>query len=133
MRNPKRTAASASALMIGVGVVGFITIFVSSMKASINSAIDRGFTGDIVLNSGGGIAGGVDPGLAQRVGAVPEVAAASGLRVGVAQVDGKAVLVQAGDPQSIFKIMTIEVRQGSTGNLDANSIGVYDKVAKDKN
>jgi len=64
---------------------------------------------------------------------VPEVAAASGLRVGVAQVDGKAVLVQAGDPQSIFKIMTIEVRQGSTGNLDANSIGVYDKVAKDKN
>jgi putative ABC transport system permease protein len=133
MRNPKRTAASAFALMIGVGVVGFITIFVSSMKASINSAIDRGFTGDIVLNSGGGIAGGVDPGLAQRVGAVPEVAAASGLRLGVAQVDGKAVLVQAGDPQSIFKIMTIEVRQGSTGNLDANSIGVYDKVAKDKN
>ena len=34
MRNPKRTAASASALMIGVGLVGFITIFVSSTKAS---------------------------------------------------------------------------------------------------
>ncbi len=133
MRNPKRTAASASALMIGVGVVGFITIFVSSMKASINDAIDRGFTGDIVLNSGGGIGGGVDPGLAQRVGTLPEVAAAGGLRVGVAQVDGKAVLVQAGDPQSIFNIMTIDVRQGSTGNLDANSIGVYYKVAKDKN
>src|SRR5215471_4735945 len=37
MRNPKRTAASASALMIGVGLVGFISIFASSAKASINA------------------------------------------------------------------------------------------------
>ena len=34
MRNPKRTAATASALMIGVGLVGFITIFAASTKAS---------------------------------------------------------------------------------------------------
>ncbi len=30
MRNPKRTAATASALMIGVGLVGFITIVAAS-------------------------------------------------------------------------------------------------------
>src|SRR5829696_8587338 len=34
MRNPKRTAATASALMIGVGLVTFITIFAASTKAS---------------------------------------------------------------------------------------------------
>src|SRR5207245_496376 len=38
MRNPKRTAASASALMIGVGLVGFITILAASSTASVNSA-----------------------------------------------------------------------------------------------
>jgi putative ABC transport system permease protein len=53
MRNPKRTAASASALMIGVGLVGFITILASSSTTSVNSAIDRGFHGDIVIDSGG--------------------------------------------------------------------------------
>jgi putative ABC transport system permease protein len=132
MRNPKRTAASASALMIGVGLVGFITIFVASTKASINDAIDKGFTGDIVLDSGGGLVGGVDPGLAQRVAAVPEVEAASGLRQGLAQVDGKAVIVQAGDPASIFQIMKIDVRQGSTSDLGATGIGIYRKVADDK-
>jgi hypothetical protein len=132
MRNPKRTAASASALMIGVGLVGFFTIFVSSTKASINDAIDKGFTGDIVLDSGGGVTGGVDPGLAQRVAALPEVAAPSGLRQGLAQIDGTAVIVQAGDPNSIFKIMKIDVRQGSTSDLDASGIGVYKNVAKDK-
>ena len=36
MRNPKRTAATASALMIGVGLVGFITIFAASTKASLS-------------------------------------------------------------------------------------------------
>src|SRR5215471_759663 len=41
MRNPKRTAASASALMIGVGLVGFITILAASTTASVNSTIDR--------------------------------------------------------------------------------------------
>jgi putative ABC transport system permease protein len=132
MRNPKRTAASASALMIGVGLVGFITIFVASTKASINNAIDKGFTGDIVLDSGGGLMGGVDPGLAQRVAALPEVAAATGLRQGLAQVDGKAVTVQAGDPTTIFQVMKINPQQGSTADLDATGIGVYKNVAKDK-
>ena len=132
MRNPKRTAASASALMIGVGLVGFITIFVASTKASINNAIDKGFTGDIVLDSGGGLMGGVDPGLAQRVAALPEVAAASGLRQGLAQVGGTAVTVQAGDPNTIFQIMKINPQHGSTADLDATGIGVYKNVAKDK-
>jgi putative ABC transport system permease protein len=132
MRNPKRTAASASALMIGVGLVGFITIFVSSTKASIDNAIDRGFVGDMVIDSGGGIAGGVDPALAGRIGALPEVAAASGLRVGVAQVGGTAVLLQAGDPTNIFGIMKIGVEHGSVTDLNAASIAVYKRVAEDK-
>ena len=44
MRNPKRTAASASALMIGVGLVAFITIFASSTRASVTAVVDRAFT-----------------------------------------------------------------------------------------
>jgi putative ABC transport system permease protein len=130
MRNPKRTAASASALMIGVGLVGFITIFVSSTKASIDSAIDRGFTGDLVVDSGGGIMGGIDPGLAQRVRALPQVETAAGLRVGVAQIDGRAVTVESGD-DGLFSIMNVDPRQGSTADLGSDGIGVYRKVAED--
>ena len=78
MRNPKRTAASASALMIGVGLIAFISIFASSAKASINATIDRTFAGDFVINSGAGSSGGgVAPALAQRLNALPQVAAAS--------------------------------------------------------
>ena len=52
MRNPKRTAATAAALMIGVALVGFITIFAASTKASINDAVDSDFNGDFVIDSG---------------------------------------------------------------------------------
>ena len=36
-RNPKRTSATAAALMIGVALVGFITIFAASAKESISA------------------------------------------------------------------------------------------------
>ena len=97
MRNPKRTAASASALMIGVGLVGFITIFASSIKASINATIDRSFAGDFVINSGAGMAGGVDPALAQRLNTLPQVAAATGESTGAAVILGKMAQIAAVD------------------------------------
>ena len=95
MRNPKRTAASASALMIGVGLVVFITIFAASTTASVNASIDRTFTGDMVIDSGAGMAGGVDPGLAQRLNALPQVAAATGVRNGAAEILGKVEQITA--------------------------------------
>jgi putative ABC transport system permease protein len=132
MRNPKRTAASASALMIGVGVVGLITIFVSSAKASMDAAVDRAFTGDIVVDSGGGTFGGVDPGLARRVNGLPEVDSAAGLRQGVAQVAGSAVLLQSTDPRTAVELMKVDPISGSPAALGRDSIGVYKDVAEQK-
>jgi len=131
-RNPKRTAASASALMIGVGVVGLITIFVSSAKASMDAAVDRAFTGDIVVDSGGGTFGGVDPGLARRVNGLPEVDSAAGLRQGVAQVAGSAVLLQSTDPRTAVELMKVDPISGSPAALGRDSIGVYKDVAEQK-
>ena len=132
MRNPKRTAASASALMIGVGVVGLITIFVSSAKASMDAAVDRAFTGDIVVDSGGGTFGGVDPGLARRVNGLPEVDSAAGLRQGVAQVAGSAVLLQSTDSRTAVELMKVDPISGSPAALGRDSIGVYKDVAEQK-
>src|SRR5690606_19648579 len=50
-RSPKRTAATASALMIGVALVGFITVFAASAGASIDAELSRGFKGDFVLQA----------------------------------------------------------------------------------
>src|SRR5215472_7163290 len=131
MRNPKRTAASASALMIGVGLVGFITILASSTTASINATIDRSFTGDFVIDSGAGMAGGVDPALAQRLNALPQVAAATGERFGAAVILGKVEGFTAVDPGTAGKIFNVSPLQGSISALGANDIAVYKNVASD--
>ena len=45
-RNPRRTSATAAALMIGVALVGFITIFAASAKESIDAQVDESFKAD---------------------------------------------------------------------------------------
>jgi putative ABC transport system permease protein len=129
MRNPKRTAASASALMIGVGMVGFITILASSTTASINSTIDRSFAGDIVIDSGAGLTGGIDPVLTQRLNHLPQVSAATGVGAGMAEIFGKVETVTAIDPRTAGKIFHVSPLAGSIGALGANGIAVYKDLA----
>jgi len=126
MRNPKRTAASASALMIGVGLIAFISIFASSAKASINATVDRSFAGDFVINSGAGSnGGGVDPALAQRLNGLPQVAAATGERLGSMVILGQPRMIAAIDPRTAGQIFNVSPLQGSIGALGADGIAVY--------
>jgi putative ABC transport system permease protein len=133
MRNPKRTAATASALMICVGLVGMITIFASSATASISALVDRSFTGDFTISAGGGTAGGIDPGLAQRLNQLPEVSSATAVRLGSAEVNGKAIQVGALDPKTAFGILDVKPLQGSGNDLGRDAIAVYKTVASDNN
>ena len=55
-------SATAAALMIGVALVGFITILAASTKASIDETIDENFHGDLVVDSEAGMGtGGLSP------------------------------------------------------------------------
>jgi putative ABC transport system permease protein len=119
--------------MIGVGLVTFITILAASTKASLNATIDRAFTGDFVVDPGGGEMGGVDPGLGRRIAALPEVSGATAIRMGMASVDGKVVSLVAADPATAFDIVDVQPLRGSTAALDAaDVIAVHEDVANDK-
>jgi len=50
-RSPRRTASTASALMIGVALVSFATIFASSAKATIDEVFVKSFPGDVLISS----------------------------------------------------------------------------------
>jgi putative ABC transport system permease protein len=132
MRNPKRTAASASALMIGVGLVAFITIFVASSKASVDQIIDRAFTGDLVVDTGAGINGGVDPSLAQQLNELPEVEAATGLQVGAVEVDGTVDQIVAVDPATGFQVVDVQPLRGEPSDLRVDTIAVHEDTAVEK-
>jgi putative ABC transport system permease protein len=133
MRSPKRTAATAAALMVGVGLVSFFTIFASSTKASFNKTIDQAFSGDLVVTSpqqfGGG--GGLSPELTQQLRELPEVETAAGIRGGVAEIDGSAEMLLGVDAAT-FDIFDVQPLLGSPDDLDATSVAVFEDVAEDR-
>ena len=49
VRNPGRTAATAAALMIGLALVSFVTVFAAGLRGSIDDAIDKTIAGDLLL------------------------------------------------------------------------------------
>jgi putative ABC transport system permease protein len=129
MRNPKRTSATAAALMIGVALVSFITILASSTKASIGQGVDKRFTGDFVVDSGTFGLGGFSPAMADELKAVPQLDAVSPSRLVPAQVNGTEALLSSGDPVAMQKITDFGVTSGSFNDLGATQIAVVKDTA----
>jgi putative ABC transport system permease protein len=53
VRNPRRTAATASALMIGLALVTGITVVAASANASVDELVDGGVNSDLTVSSAG--------------------------------------------------------------------------------
>jgi len=125
-RNPRRTASTASALLIGLGIVSLFLVVNASLRASLDDTVDHRFRGDLVVDSGGTLLGGGLPSVvAQEISRLPEVAAASGVRFGLAQIDGRSEAVGGLDPRSGFDLFDVRVVAGSVRGLDENGIAVF--------
>ena len=111
-RNPKRTAATASALMIGVALVGFITILAASTKASVSAAVDRSLRADYVVDSGSWGDGGFSPELDDDLAALPEVDAISPMRSAPVRIGAESTEVLAVDTAIIDELLDLDVTAG---------------------
>ncbi|HEX5944633.1 MAG TPA: ABC transporter permease [Acidimicrobiales bacterium] len=80
LRNPRRTSATALALMIGVGLVAFFLVFNASLRASIDQALEDNFTGDFVVDSGTFGMVGLPATVAEEIGRLPDVAIVAPVR-----------------------------------------------------
>lgn len=130
MRNPKRTSATASALMIGVALVSLITVMATSVKASINENVDQAFNGDFVVDSGSYGFGGLSPQMAEQLNELPEVEAATGIRVTAAIVDGGSTELLSADPVTVSDLFDLGSIEGSLSDLGATQIAVQRDVAE---
>jgi putative ABC transport system permease protein len=132
-RNPKRTASTATALMIGLGIVSLFLVVNASVRASLSHLVDDRFSGDMVLDAGTGYAGsGLPASIEEEVNRLPEVDAASGVRLGFAQVDGESATVSGLDVEHAFDLFDVTVTAGDVRDLDADGIGVWEETARTK-
>jgi putative ABC transport system permease protein len=128
IRNPRRTAATASALMVGVGIVTLFTVFAASLKESTADTIDRSFAGDLVISSGP-FGGSLSPELAAGVGDLPEVDSAVGIGRGFASIDGDTKQLTVADPAALASAVDVGVTSGSVSDMTADEIAISDATA----
>lgn len=129
-RNPKRTSLTAAALMIGVGLVGFITIFAASATASIDKLIDDSVTGDLVVADRNGFGSGFSPSLAQEVQSVDGVAAVSPIRIAPAEVDGSGTFVAGVDVDQMVELSDPDVVEGEAATMGEGDLAISSQVAE---
>jgi len=129
-RNPSRTSATAAALMIGVALVGLITVFGASARASVSKAIDESMKADYVVTSGGFGIGALPPELAARLRTVPGVEQVSGVQAGSIRVKGDVNNTIAVDPKVVDSLFDLEVSKGSLQDLGATGIAVQKATAE---
>jgi putative ABC transport system permease protein len=129
-RNPKRTSATASALMIGVALVGLITILAASTKASIADTLAESLQADFVVTGGAFGAGGLSPELAADLSAVPGVEAVVPARATLVSVGGSTTEVAGIDLTSIASVADLGVTGGRLADVRGSAVAVEDRKAE---
>ena len=127
LRNPRRTAATASALMIGLALITTVNVLGATMRASIDEQVDAQFGADYLVEVEG--AGGISTEAVQKIGATPGVASASSTYEGDAKIDNKKAWYMSGDVAVIAKAARLKITSGGTAIGDAG-IMVDEATAK---
>ena len=128
-RNPARTATTAAALTILVGLVTVIAITASSATASVNRATDQTVVSDLIVSGETFI--GLSPQLAADLQALPEVELATGLRAGPAEVLAEGDLILGIDPGPFQALFGLDVRRGSIEDLSDGGVAISTEAARD--
>ncbi len=126
MRDPRRTAITASALVIGLALVGLTATFGASARASVREDTGRGLVADYVVRSEG--LAGFSTEVAERMAALPELSAVVPLRFNSARVDGKVETVGAADPAHIDDVIDLDYVSG--GAPDEGGVIVAEETAR---
>jgi putative ABC transport system permease protein len=120
MRNPRRTASTASALMIGLALVSAFAIFGQSIKVSVRDTVAGSLGADYYLTTdspGQGFSGGLARSLAKQ----PGIQSVTGLRGGPVTVEGKTTPLLAGDPAAVTDLFALKKVDGdlalTTGSI----------------
>lgn len=131
-RNPKRSAGTASALMLSVAVVTVLSIFFFSFLASINSSVDQDLLADYQIDTGGFGFPTLSPELATRLEERPEVAAASGVRIGAFAVEGDSHPVYGVDGADVEELFDLGLEEGSFADLGPDGFATDRRTAEEE-
>jgi putative ABC transport system permease protein len=130
MRDPRRTGATASALMIGLALVSTIAVMAGSMKASVDHVVDEEFAPDFIAQSV--VFAPFSTEVGDRMAKVDGVAGVSRQQMLDARVNGKKKIVTLGAADADYdNVAKLEALHGSV-DFGAGKAIVNEEEAADK-
>ncbi|MFF0781033.1 ABC transporter permease [Streptomyces sp. NPDC003720] len=111
VRNPRRTAATASALMIGLTLITGMTVMAGSLQTSIDRMASSAIRADYVVSMAN--RGPLSPDVARRIAGADGVTASSPLRNGASRIGGETEYLTGVDGSAIGRLTDLRVDDGS--------------------
>jgi putative ABC transport system permease protein len=116
LRNPRRTAATASALMVGATLVSAFSIIGASANESIGTTVDETLRADYIVSTSVGQP--FSPAIAAEMRKVDGIDTVGVSRLGSAQLDGDVRTFMAADDATMEKGLVLDIVDGArTGGL----------------
>lgn len=119
-RNPSRTAVTAAALMIGVTLVAFVTVFAAGLKSTVAQVVDENFAGGLIIQNTDGFSP-IPNATAKAAAQVPGVELVATIRGAEARVlerGGPGAKTRVNAPsRDIGQTMNVEWERGGPQTL----------------
>jgi len=130
-RTPRRTASTASALMIGLALVSTVSVVASSVQASFKQQLQGSVTADFFVSNGPGNFQGLPVSFSERLSELTELSAVSPFRAATAQVNGETKQIGAVRGSAFGELVDIDLTSGSVESLDEGKILLHRDPARD--
>ncbi|MFD5396231.1 ABC transporter permease [Streptomyces sp. NPDC127097] len=128
LRNPRRTAATASALMIGLALITGLTVGGHSARRALDEEATQGLAADYKVSNSS--ARGLDTSTADKIAKLPGVAAAAPVAVTNLDTQGSFGSMTGTDPKAFGKAVELDFQAGSLRDIGPGRIAVSDEFAR---
>lgn len=129
LRNPRRTAATSSALMIGLALVSAFSIIGASAQASVDKVVEDVLRADYVISATMGQPFTAEA--AKHLRHIDGVASVTQERYGTALIEGRQAHFSAYDPATLGDALAINMVDGDLSDLTAHTVLVSHQQATD--
>ncbi|MEU1372318.1 FtsX-like permease family protein [Streptomyces triculaminicus] len=130
LRDPRRTAATASALMISTALVAGLAVLGNSTGQALDHQAAAGLGADYVIGTRTPTVA-IDPAAVQRVADTPGVRTATAVADSTVVIGGSVQGISGVEPGTVKDVMKLELTSGSLADLGPGRIAVSSTIARE--
>ena len=130
MRSPRRTAQTASALMVGLALVAAMSVFGASVSRSATSSADQAISADLIVSATG--AGQLSDSVPATASAVPGVTAVTTVYRSQFELQNDLATLTGVSTQNLADTLILRMTAGTSAALARGELLIDTNIAKSK-